>query len=58
MFCTIDGGSSDESDTESLLLTVESLKAQLQEQTKLCKEQVSHLLQSCYYKFWDCLAVM
>ena len=29
-------------DQESLLLTVEALKAQLEEQTKLCKEQVSH----------------
>ena len=28
-------------DQESLLLTVEALKAQLEEQTKLCKEQVS-----------------
>ena len=28
-------------DHETLLLTVESLKAQLEEQTRLCKEQVS-----------------
>ena len=28
-------------DYENLLLTVEALKAQLEEQTRLCKEQVS-----------------
>lgn len=32
-------------DKESLLLTVEALKAQLEEQTKLCKEQVDSLLE-------------
>lgn len=32
-------------DHESLLLTVESLKAQLEEQTRLCKEQVDALLE-------------
>ena len=32
-------------DKESLLLTVEALKAQLEEQTKLCKEQVSSVQQ-------------
>lgn len=32
-------------DHETLLLTVESLKAQLEEQTRLCKEQVDSLLE-------------
>eukprot|EP00731_Ephydatia_muelleri_P001126 Em0001g1126a len=32
-------------DKESLMLTVEALKAQLEEQTKLCKEQVDSLLE-------------
>ena len=36
-----DGEGKEEPDTESMLLTVEALSAQLQEQTKLCKEQVS-----------------
>lgn len=30
-----------EGDHETLLLTVEALKAQLEEQTRLCKEQVN-----------------
>ena len=30
-----------EDDYDTLLLTVEALKAQLEEQTRLCKEQVS-----------------
>ncbi len=37
---------------ETLLLTVEALKAQLEEQTRLCKEQVNYiqtLLQSYMY---------
>ena len=29
-------------DTEAMVLTMEALSAQLQEQTKLCKEQVMH----------------
>ncbi len=32
-----------QSDKETLLLTVEALKAQLEEQTRLCKEQVSYI---------------
>lgn len=31
----------EEPDKESLLLTIEALTAQLEEQSKLCKEQVS-----------------
>ena len=39
-------------DKETLLLTVESLKAQLEEQTRLCKEQVH--TQSCIYNLqWN-----
>lgn len=38
--CTLDEGVLEEGDKETLLLTVEALKAQLEEQTRLCKEQV------------------
>ena len=37
-------------DSETLLLTVEALKAQLEEQTKLCKDQVNfqtHVIVVC-----------
>ncbi len=37
----LDEGAIEEGDKETLLLTVEALKAQLEEQTRLCKEQVS-----------------
>ena len=38
-------------DCETLLLTVEALKAQLEEQTRLCKEQVIFELETFYYEF-------
>ena len=38
--CLYHVGGSSEDDREALLLTVEALKAQLEEQTRLCKEQV------------------
>lgn len=38
-------------DKESLMLTVEALKAQLEEQTKLCKEQVSVNSRCCIYMY-------
>jgi len=40
-------GDNNEDDREALLLTVEALKAQLEEQTRLCKEQV--ILQTIYF---------
>ena len=40
-----DGEGCNHEDHETLLLTVESLKAQLEEQTRLCKEQVDSLLE-------------
>jgi len=40
-------GDNSKDDREALLLTVEALKAQLEEQTRLCKEQV--ILQTIYF---------
>lgn len=40
----VDEGAIEEGDKETLLLTVEALKAQLEEQTRLCKEQVFIIL--------------
>ena len=41
MWSLDDAGEDTEDDKETLLLTVEALKAQLEEQTRLCKEQVN-----------------
>ncbi len=40
--CVDEDGDERQGDKETLLLTVEALKAQLEEQTRLCKEQVSY----------------
>ena len=47
LVCFLDADVNLDKDHETLLLTVESLKAQLEEQTRLCKEQVRHK----YYAF-------
>ena len=48
----------EETDKESMVLMVEALSAQLEEQTKLCKEQVSITINYMYmymYSFILCL---
>ena len=57
VYCKKIAGTDDTADQETLLLTIEALKSQLEQQASLCKLQVStcfwcDVLKTVAYKMW------